>query len=172
MLKLALGQFEIIPGRPDLNTKTMLNMIQDAKKAHVDMIIFPALSVSGQLLSDTWKQTDFVRDCVSYGQAIIDASDDICIAFGNVAIDETEPTRLYNALFVAQNGPLQHGPDSPYPFSIKAESQTGSGFDEARYFTSLETIISKRGANISDFLEPIPVTFGDKTESSSWASNG
>ena len=163
MLKLALGQFEIIPGRPDLNTKTMLDMIQEAKEAHVDMLIFPALSISGQLLSDTWKQTDFVRDCVSYGQDIIDASDDICIVFGNVAIDETEPTRLYNALFVAQNGTLQHAPDSPYPFSIKAESQTGSGFDEARYFTSLETIISERGANISDFLEPIPVTFGDKT---------
>ncbi|MBQ5832095.1 MAG: NAD(+) synthase, partial [Selenomonadales bacterium] len=62
MLKLALGQFEIIPGRPDLNTKTMLDMIQEAKEAHVDMLIFPALSISGQLLSDTWKQSDFVRD--------------------------------------------------------------------------------------------------------------
>lgn len=163
MLKLALGQFEIIPGRPDLNTVAMLNMIQEAKENRVNMIVFPSLAISGQLLSDTWKQADFVRDCVSYGQDIIDASSDICIVFGNVAIDEAEPTRLYNALFVAQNGTLQYAPNSPYPFCIKAESQTDSGFDEARYFTSLETIISERGANISDFLEPIPVTFGDRT---------
>lgn len=163
MLKLALGQFEIIPGRPDLNTTTMLNMIQEAKEAHVDILVFPALAISGQLLSDTWKQADFVRDCISYGQDIIEASSGICVIFGNVAIDETESTRLYNALFVAQNGSLQHAPDAQYPFSIKADSQIGSGFDEARYFTSLETIISERGANISDFLDPIPVTFGDKT---------
>ncbi len=163
MLKLALGQFEIIPGRPDLNTTAMLNMIKEAKEAHVDMIVFPALAISGRLLSDTWKQSDFVRDCIAYGQDIIDASNNICIVFGNVAIDEVEPTRLYNALFVAQNGTLQQAPDSPYPFCIKAESQSDNGFDEARYFTSLETIVSERGSNISDFLEPIPVTIGNET---------
>ena len=163
MLKLALGQFEIIPGRPDLNTKTMLHMIEEAKDNQVDMIVFPELAISGYLLADTWKQTSFINDCISYGQDIIDASHGICIVFGNVAVDEADPSRLYNALFIAQNGTLLCAPNALYPFCIKADYQAEGIFDEAHYFTSLTTITDERGANISDFLQPVPVTFGDTT---------
>ena len=163
MLKIALGQFEIIPGRPDLNTKTMLDMIQKAKETHADMIVFPELAVSGYLLADTWEQANFIHDCVTYGQDIIDASHDICVIFGNVAVDSAEPSRLYNALFAAQNGMLLSAPNAPHPFFIKAEHRTDSMFDEGHYFTSLATIVNERAANISDFLQPIPITLGDTT---------
>lgn len=163
MIKIALGQFEIIPGRPDINTTIMLDMIEEAKENHADMIVFPELAVSGCLLADTWEQTSFVNDCVMYGQDIIAASDDICVIFGNVAVDPIEPCRHYNALFAAQNGTLLRAPNAPYPFCIKAEHRTDGMFDEAHYFTSLETIIAERAVNISDFLQPIPITINGKT---------
>lgn len=59
MLKIALGQMEIIPGRPDLNTGIMLSMIAKARQANTDIIIFPEMAIPGYLLGDTWEQSAF-----------------------------------------------------------------------------------------------------------------
>ena len=61
MLKIALAQIEIIPGRPDLNARKMLHFIQQAKDAAADMILFPEMSIPGYLLGDTWEQPAFLR---------------------------------------------------------------------------------------------------------------
>lgn len=163
MLKLALGQLEIIPGRPDCNTAAMLDMIQEAKNNHANMIIFPELAISGSLLGDTWQQTSFIDDCVSYGQDIIDASDDLAIAFGNVAVDQDDPSRLYNALFIAHHGKLCQAPNNPYPFYIKADTAANHQGRQPSYFTSLTELVGEQGANPSDYLEAIPLVFGDTT---------
>lgn len=155
MIRIALGQSEIIPGRPDLNTTAMLDMIQEAKKNHADMIVFPELAISGSLLGDTWSQKSFIEDCISYGQDIIAASDGIVIAFGNVAVDSDDPSRLYNALFIAQNGALCQSPNNPYPFYIKVDTNPSS---HTPYFTDLTALIGEQGTNLSDYLEPITLT--------------
>ena len=61
MLKIALAQMEIQPGHPDKNTEKMLSLIAQAKKAAVDLIIFPEMAIPGYLLGDTWEQTAFLR---------------------------------------------------------------------------------------------------------------
>lgn len=159
MLQIALGQLEIIPGRPDLNTSAMLDMIRDAKATHADMIVFPELAVSGSLLGDTWAQISFIDDCISYGQDIISAADGIAVVFGNIAVDQDDPTRLYNALFIAQDGTLCHAPNNPHPFYIKTDTPLSG---HAPYFTDLTTLIGEQGANPSDYLEPITLTFGNR----------
>ena len=40
-LRIACGQMEIIAGRPDLNTKKMLQLINLARKESVDVLVFP-----------------------------------------------------------------------------------------------------------------------------------
>lgn len=162
MIRIALGQLEIIPGRPDLNTTAMLDMIQDAKKNHADMIVFPELAISGSLLGDTWSQKSFIEDCISYGQDIIASSDGIVIAFGNVAVDHDDPSRLYNALFIAQDGALCQSPTNPYPFYIKVDTNASS---HTPYFTDLTTLIGEQSANLSDYLEPITLAFHGKSYS-------
>lgn len=154
---IALGQSEIIPGRPDLNTTAMLDMIRKAKDSHADMIVFPELAISGSLLGDTWTQTSFIDDCISYGQDIITASDGIAVVFGNIAVDPDDPARLYNALYIAQDGTLCHAPNNPYPFYIKTDTSASP------YFTDLTALVGEQGANLSDYLEPTPLTFGDTT---------
>ena len=44
-MKIALGQIEILPGHPDLNCKSMLTMIEQAKQQHVDIIVFPEMAI-------------------------------------------------------------------------------------------------------------------------------
>ena len=122
--KIALAQIEIIPGRPDLNSKKMLDYIEQARIAKSDMIIFPEMSVPGYLLGDTWEQPAFLRDCEYWGNNVIAAATDICILFGNVGIDWSKTgddgrVRKYNAFFAAQNGELIGGGNFPYPFRIK-----------------------------------------------------
>ncbi len=62
-MKIALAQMDIQPGHPDLNCKTMLAMIEQAKQQHADIIIFPEMAIPGYLLGDTWEQRAFLRDC-------------------------------------------------------------------------------------------------------------
>ena len=63
MLKIAIGQMDVIPGRPDLNTDKMLSMIANASSHHADIIIFPEMAIPGYLLGDTWEQQAYLRDC-------------------------------------------------------------------------------------------------------------
>ena len=69
-LKIACGQMEIIAGRPDLNTKKMLELIGLAKNDKVDILLFPELAVPGSMIGDLWEQTDFLKDCETYGRSL------------------------------------------------------------------------------------------------------
>lgn len=162
MLKIALGQFEIHPGRPDLNTKTMLRMIHEAKEKRADIIIFPEMSIPGYLLGDTWEQQAFLDDCEYHGKLIIAASEDICILYGNVAMDWSKcnndgRVRKYNALFTAYQGKLLNNPAAPYPFIIKTLQPNYRAFDDTRHFYSLQQLAHELHRETSDLLQPIVV---------------
>ena len=105
-LKIACGQMEIITGRPDLNTKKMLQLINLARKESVDILVFPELAIPGALIGDLWEQNAFLKDCETYGQQVIAATQGITVVFGNVAIDwkrknKDGHVRKYNAAFTA-----------------------------------------------------------------------
>ncbi len=162
-LKIALGQMEIIPGRPDLNSQTMLKMIDEAQAADCHMVIFPEMAIPGYLLGDTWEQEAFLRDCESYGQDIIAASNHIIILFGNVAVDwekkgDDGRIRKYNALFVAHNGRLLGGDNFPYPFRIKTLLPNYREFDDDRHFFSLRKLAQELQQTPEDLISPVTVT--------------
>lgn len=164
MIKIALGQMEVIPGHPDLNTKTMHTMIDNAKKQHADLIIFPEMAIPGYLLGDTWEQRAFLKDCECYGKEIIAASVDICIMFGNVAMDWSKKNndgrvRKYNAFFTAYQGILIGNPASPYPFTIKTLLPNYREFDDSRHFFSLEKLMSEYAVDMEQLLKPIEISF-------------
>lgn len=79
MVKICFSQIDVEPGHPDLNVERMLQAINEAKQNNTDIIIFPEMCIPGYLLGDTWEQTAFLKDCLSYGEDIIAASQDICI---------------------------------------------------------------------------------------------
>ncbi len=161
LLSIAIGQLEIIPGRPDLNTKAMLAMIQQARNSHIPVIVFPELSIPGYLIGDLWEQQAFLRDCESFGRQIIQASQDICVVFGNIAVDwekigDDGRVRKYNACFTAQNGKLIQG-NYPYPFRIKTLQPNYREFDESRHFYDCRKLAIDLGTTIDSLLEPVEI---------------
>lgn len=160
MLRIALGQMEVFPGRPDLNTRTMLDMIEEARRQKAQLVVFPEMSIPGYLLGDTWEQQAFLRDCEEYGRLVIEASAGLCVFFGNVGVDwgkvgDDGRTRKYNALFIAQNGKLYEDNNFPYPFRIKILQPNYREFDDERHFYSLRKLAQDLGRSIDSLLTPV-----------------
>jgi NAD+ synthase (glutamine-hydrolysing) len=158
---------EILPGRPDINTQTILSMLNQARKQQADLIVFPEMAVPGYFLGDTWEQEAFLKDCEYYGNLIVQASTDICVVFGNVAVDwnkrnDDGRVRKYDACFVAQNGNLMGNENFPYPFRIKTLHPNYREFDDSRHFCSLRKLSMEIGVNLRQLLQPVPITLHNK----------
>ncbi|HWR07715.1 NAD(+) synthase [Sporomusa sp.] len=156
MLKIALGQMEVIPGRPDLNTAKMLTMINDARNHQADIIIFPEMAIPGYLLGDTWEQQAYLRDCEAFGRRIIAAAQDICIIFGNVAVQwdkhgDDGRVRKHNACFVANNGQLT-------ATRIKTLHPNYREFDDTRHFVSLRKLALELRQDVETLLTPVKLS--------------
>ena len=168
MLKIALAQIKVIPGRPDLNAEKMLQFIQQAKAGQADLVLFPEMSIPGYLLGDTWEQPAFLRDCEAWGTKIAQAADTICVLFGNVAIDwqkngDDGRVRKYNAFFAAQGGQLVTDEHFPYPFRIKTLQPNYREFDDDRHFFSVRKLAQELNTSVEALLQPIRVKIGDRT---------
>lgn len=168
MLKIALAQIEVVPGRPDLNAKKMLQFIQQAKAEAADVILFPEMCIPGYLLGDTWEQPAFLRDCEDWGLEIARAADSICVLFGNVAMDwnrvaDDGRVRKYNALFAAQNGVFQGAENFPYPFRIKTLQPNYREFDDDRHFYSLRKLAQEMAVPVDRLLQPLSLRVGECT---------
>jgi NAD+ synthase (glutamine-hydrolysing) len=167
-LKIALGQMQVVPGRPDLNTHTMKKMIREAKNLKTDLIIFPELCIPGYLLGDTWEQSSYLRDCVARGEEIIQLAQDICIVFGNVAVDwqrtgKDGRVRKYNACFIAYQGKLWGNSNFPYPYRIKSLNADYRSFDDSRHFFSLSQLAHEEGIELQQLFQPVQLTLNQQT---------
>ncbi|HWQ62581.1 MAG TPA: NAD(+) synthase [Negativicutes bacterium] len=167
MVRIALAQMEVIPGRPDLNSAAMLAMIDEAHGRGADLVVFPEMAVPGYLLGDTWEQQAFLRDCEEYGRSIVAASRGLCVMFGNVAVDwdkrgDDGRVRKYNAFFVAQDGALRGGDNFPYPFRIKTLHPNYREFDDSRHFYSLRKLALDLATPPEDLLQPVVVNIGGR----------
>ena len=158
MLRIAIAQMEIIPGRPDLNARTVLQMISEARPT-AQMIVFPALCLTGSHLGDNLLSNVFLRDCEEYGRRIAAASRDMWVVFGNVAWDQqrrgaANSLRLYDAIYIAHNGELVRGENSPYPFLLRQ-------LDNSGYFTGLNQLSMELGRSPEELLPTFTVTTSD-----------
>ena len=161
-VRFACAQIEVIPGRPDINFATIIDAIDKAKKENIDILILPELAVPGYFLGDLWEQPAFLDDCSEYGNQIIAATENICVIFGNIAMDENKHnedgrTRKYNAAFIAQNGKLLRGA-LPYPFIVKTSLPNYREFDDSRYFHSLLKLREELAVPIEDLVKPISIS--------------
>ena len=145
-MKIALISMEIIPGRPDLNAAAIAERIREAKDAHAELALFPALSLSGLFLGSVWKQPSFVRDCMAYAEEIAAAADGITVVFGNAAEAES-CTSVRRTLMEARDGMLREVARRPL-------HGTGNTFAPLLYELPNENIILAADAS------PFPICFG------------
>ncbi|MGE4589677.1 MAG: NAD(+) synthase [Acidaminococcaceae bacterium] len=166
-VRFACAQIEVIPGRPDINFATIIGAIEKAKSENIDILVLPELAVPGYFLGDLWEQPAFLDDCREYGNQIIAATDNICVVFGNIALDENKHNedgriRKYNAAFIAQDGKLLKGA-LPYPFIVKASLPNYREFDDSRYFHSLRKLQEELSIPIEELVKPINISIRNQS---------
>jgi len=180
-LKIALGQMEVIPNRPRKNVDTMLHMMDHAREMGVHLIAFPEMCVGGYLLSDKWLTDDFCLDLMAYHETLLEASNGLALAFGNVHLDkevnertgsdsfhpnEDGRTRKYNAVYVIQDG--QYAPRTkenhilPPGVQPKVLLPNYRVFDDERYFLSAKDIAADFDLSLEDLLQPFRIRVGEE----------
>ena len=164
--RIALAQFDVLPGRPDANVERMLGMLDDAREQAVDVVIFPEMCIPGYILGDVWEVDFLVEDYAKYSDAIVGASADLTVVFGNVALDrnnigEDGRTRKYNAALVCCDGAYveRRGmpPEVPSWIQPKGLHPNYRFFDDDRHFYSLRKLAQARGRPVSDWFVPFEV---------------
>jgi len=158
-MKAGLAQIEVTPGQPFANTQKILQFIKAAQDDSIDLLIFPEMAIPGYLLGDEWERNAFLRECEDCGEQIKQASQNITIVFGNVAIDwslknEDGRPRKYNALFVAENGEFVAHPITTQPFFIKMLMPNYREFDDNRHFFDPRKLAYENNWSWEDVLEP------------------
>jgi len=106
-MRIGIGQFEQTHGDTDANTKKMLEMIEEAAKEDVDIIIFPELAYSGYDLPSEDLQRLAEPVDGPFVQLLRNKAKElrIHIMAGYPEADELIPGRMYNSLvFVDDEG--------------------------------------------------------------------
>lgn len=165
-IKILCGQIEVIPGRPDLNYKKILNIINEAHYKKADILLLPEMCIPGYLICDIWEQQTYLDDCQFYTREIIAASKDLCIMFGSVAtepgkLNEDGRVRKYNVAFACQNGKLIGGYQGRNYF-IKTSLPNYREFDDCRYFYSLQKLCAEENTPVSSALQPLKLNIRGK----------
>lgn len=131
-MRVGLAQIRPILGSLTENIELHGEMIERAKKAEVDLLVFPELSLTGyHLLDITYEVARHVES--KEIQTIVKLSKGIDIAFGFV--ESGADYRIFNSAIYAANGQVQH-------VHRKIYLPTYGMFDEARYFGQGDTIRS------------------------------
>ncbi len=136
MPKIAYAQMKVVAGHPDVNTRKILQLIDEARACGADMVIFPELAVPGRMVGGAWQQETFLDDCECYGAEIIAASKNITVVFGNIDIDVND--KPFNAIFVARNGKLIDSPVIGHELPSAEEKNSCAAPDTQAAYLHLE----------------------------------
>ena len=83
-LRLGMGQINPTVGDLEGNTRKIIQYIHDARKACVDLLTFPELSIPGYPPEDLLLMPRFIDANLEYLQEIITASESITLLVGFV----------------------------------------------------------------------------------------
>ena len=97
-MKVAVVTMHVRQGKCEENVSYMKQMIQCAREAQADLIVFPQNAVSGYRLGDQWLDEDWCRYVDSFNDVLVAESEDIAIVWGNIRYRNR---RRFNAAFFA-----------------------------------------------------------------------
>ena len=144
--RIAIGQINITVGDLEGNYRKIMENIEMSKSLHVDIIVFPELTITGCPPEDLLLKTKFIDDNLKFLNKITKDVDDIIAVVGFV---DRKDGRLFNAASIIYNGNIKG--------VFHKMFLTNQGvFDERRYFTpGTKTYIANYagilfGVNISE----------------------
>lgn len=168
--RIGIAQPTVVPGRPDINVREGLRIIDQAKAMGLDVIALPEMFLSGYLIGDNWEQDDIVKDFMVYNERLREASRGITVIWGGPYAEvgnrevrgEDGRTRKYNAAFIARDGEwVSNGVFAGRTY--KSLEPKYRMFDDERHFfpmTKLAAELSeKHGTWVrpQDLLKPFPL---------------
>lgn len=164
-MKIRAFQLDVTPGQPQRNSEAILTAIEQAKREMVDIIVFPEMAIPGYLLGDEWERPSFLQECEDCGEKIRQASQDITVIFGNIALDPSKKNedgriRKYNACFIAEDGQFITHPNTHLPFFIKFLMPNYREFDDNRHFYDPRKLAFELDLTWQSMIEPVPSRWG------------
>lgn len=127
-MKIALAQINTRVGDLKNNSSKIIQYIQEARQAHVDLIVFPELSICGYPPEDLVEKKTFVNKNVDALNEIVSHTEGIGVLCGFATPNETpEGHPVFNAAALIENGKItgiQH----------KSLLPNYDVFDEMRHF--------------------------------------
>ena len=140
-LNLAIAQIDLIIGGLKVNSDKAIEVIKDASKKDIDLLVFPELSITGYPPEDLLLRNDFY-------EATEKEVDRVCQAVtGNLTAIISFPHKtengIFNAAAVVKDQKIQH-------YYYKQLLPNYSVFDEKRYFTKGDKpcVFNVNGINI------------------------
>lgn len=164
-VKIRLVQMDVFPGRPRENLAGMIQSIDRARQAGIQLIAFPEMAIPGYLLGDEWERPAFLRECEACGEQVREAARGITVVFGNVGLDwkrinEDGRVRKYNALFIAEAGRFLGPASGVYPFVIKTLMPNYREFDDSRHFYDVRKLAAEQGMTVDALIGPVKTALG------------
>ncbi len=126
-MKIALAQISPHLGHIQKNFELHLQFIKKARRAKVDLLIFPELSLTGYLLKDFVETTALDPDTSPVFKELKALSRDISLVLGFVEEKSSERGLFYNSAAFLDKGKIIH-------IHRKVFLPTSGMFDEARFY--------------------------------------
>ena len=132
-MKIALAQINVVAKQFNQNFARIEKMINEAKTQQADIIVFPALALSGFAAEHYFCNRDWTASVASFNKKIKAMSDDILIIWGNLQDKNEMLTQCAYACL-----------DQEYLVEgLEKEIKTHHRYyDERRYFSNVETVNS------------------------------
>jgi len=127
-MRVTIGQINTTNGDYEGNVARILSAIDQARKDHSDLIVFPEVTIQGYTSLDWFLDKDVVRSCLEPLNQIIKATKGLTAIVGTVRPnDHATGRRLYNSAAVIHNQTL-------LGFADKTLLPEYDVFDDPRYF--------------------------------------
>ena len=162
-MTIKLWQMQVEAWQPENNLKKAMEMIENTSEGWI--LVLPEMMIPWYMIWDRWLRDEYIEDCRSINEDIIQASGrkKITIVWWNIDFDETKKNedgsiRKYNAAFMAANGKILWK-------RYKTLLPNYRMFDDKRYFTSLKQLAEEEWIDISEYYKPIETVIdGVKTK--------
>ena len=152
---IILGQINVVPGRPDINQKKIIEIIENTK--NWALVVFPEMAVSWYFLWDKWLSDSYIKELKEMNDDIVKATKTAWnsaiwwnIDYNPFRKNWDWSVRKYNAAYLASNGQMIWK-------QFKTLLPNYWKFDDKRYFTSLERVALEADKHIFNFYEPFEI---------------
>lgn len=129
-MKIALCQFNAVPGNIAHNTERILRFISEAKSSGSDLIIFPELAIVGYPPKDLLEYPGFVQEA----ERALERVTAHCVEEKISAIVGVTHDNIFPGKKPLLNGAAYIHPDGTIDYTFKKLLPTYDVFDEERYF--------------------------------------